>query len=228
MRWREQPSFPLCLALGRSAGYCFLSAAVLWRRLCSLCLGSYHWLSCSDEAGQITLSAQPAQSVKNEECEHQSTVFSTVSCSAEVNVNVHMALYNLYYLKQVSLQLSNSWGLANPLFSNSLYWNLAVNYLCQVISFMAHCQNCVLCFRNMSVWLTSQFNTDFLNFYDRLYKVPTLAWFSISLCWGEHSTFSSVGKWGVCGETKQCLNIDSNEKKKKEWCGLPNHRKWYT
>lgn len=36
-------------------------------------------LSCSDEAGQITLSAQPTQSVQNEEREQRSTVFPTVS-----------------------------------------------------------------------------------------------------------------------------------------------------
>lgn len=58
--------------------------------------------SCSDEAGQITLSAQPTQSVQNEEREQQSTVFSTVSCSAEVDVNSDLftALCNLYYSKQ--------------------------------------------------------------------------------------------------------------------------------
>lgn len=52
--------------------------------------------SGSDEAGLITLSAQPTQSVKNE-CEQQSAVFSTVSCLAGVKVrsDLFVALYNL-------------------------------------------------------------------------------------------------------------------------------------
>lgn len=65
--------------------------------------------SGSDEAGLITLSAQPTQSVKNE-CEQQSAVFSTVSCLAGVKVrsDLFVALYNLYYLKQVPLYSSQT------------------------------------------------------------------------------------------------------------------------
>lgn len=76
--------------------------------------------SCSDEAGQITLSAQPTQSVQNEECEQQSTVFSTVSCSAEVDVDadLFMALYKRYYSKQVALCKP-----ADPLISNEFNCN---------------------------------------------------------------------------------------------------------
>lgn len=60
-------------------------------------------LSCSDEAGQITLSAQPTQSVQNEEREQRSTVFPTVSLLVDVNSDLITAFYNLYYSKHTPL-----------------------------------------------------------------------------------------------------------------------------
>lgn len=92
--------------------------------------------SGNDEVGLITLSAQPTQSVKNE-CEQQSAVLSTVGCLAgfKLRSDLFVALYKLYYLKQVPLySYLNSLRQANPL-SNLFSWNLAVNDLCQVKSY---------------------------------------------------------------------------------------------
>ncbi len=66
--------FPLRLALACSAGYCSLSATLVCACVCVHCVLRLIsvTLSSGDEAGQITLSAQPTHPAQNEECEQQS------------------------------------------------------------------------------------------------------------------------------------------------------------
>lgn len=120
------PGFgPLCrLLFPQRHSFCDCVCAHCVFRLISLTL------SCSDEAGQITLSAQPTQPVQNEEREPQPTVFSTVSCLAAVNVKT-LTYSQIFFIIFIVQRMER---LADPLTSNSLYCQFALNQLCRVVS----------------------------------------------------------------------------------------------
>lgn len=87
--WREQPPLPLCLALGRSAGYCSPSAAVfVTASVLIVCLGSYHWLypAVMRQDRSLCQHSQHRQP-RMRSVSSSLLLSSTVSCSAQVDVN---------------------------------------------------------------------------------------------------------------------------------------------
>lgn len=95
--------FSLGLALGCSAGYCSLTTVCVCVCACVHCVFRLISVTSSsgDEAGQLTLSAQPTHPAQNEECDQQSEklyyyiFYSKLLCAEVASCTAYLLIYSI-------------------------------------------------------------------------------------------------------------------------------------